>query len=31
MAVAGFLIVTYYVTIGSPLTAWAHVASSSLF
>jgi NADH-quinone oxidoreductase subunit N len=31
MAVAGFLIVTYYVTIGSPLTAWAHAASSSLF
>jgi NADH-quinone oxidoreductase subunit N len=31
MAVAGFLIVTYYLTVGSPLAAWAHVASGSLF
>jgi len=31
MAVAGFLIVTYYLTVGSPLTAWAHAASGSLF
>ena len=31
MAVAGFFIVTYYLTVGSPLTAWAHAASGSLF
>jgi len=31
MAVSGFLIITYYLTVGSPLTAWAHVAAGSLF
>ena len=31
MAVAGFLIVTYYLTIGSPLSNWAHMAAGSLF
>jgi NADH-quinone oxidoreductase subunit N len=31
MAVAGFFIVTYFLTVGSPLTAWAHAASGSLF
>ncbi|HEY4202251.1 MAG TPA: NADH-quinone oxidoreductase subunit NuoN [Devosiaceae bacterium] len=31
MAVTGFFIVTYYLTIGSPLSAWAHAASGSLF
>ncbi|MEO8757702.1 MAG: NADH-quinone oxidoreductase subunit NuoN [Devosia sp.] len=31
MAVAGFLIVTYFVTIGSPLYAAAHAAAGSLF
>ena len=31
MAVTGFLVLTYYVTIGAPLTAWAHVAANSLF
>jgi NADH-quinone oxidoreductase subunit N len=31
MAVAGFLIITYYVTIGSPFSAWAHAAAGSLF
>ncbi|QMV02220.1 NADH-quinone oxidoreductase subunit NuoN [Devosia sp. D6-9] len=31
MAVTGFFIVTYYFTLGSPLAAWAHVASGSLF
>ena len=31
MAVAGFLIVTYFVTVGSPLYGAAHVAAGSLF
>ena len=31
MAVAGFLIVTYFVTVGSPLYAAAHSAAGSLF
>lgn len=31
MAVPGFLIITYYLTIGSPLTAWAQAAAGSLF
>ena len=31
MAVFGFLIVTYFFTIGSPLTAWASNAAGSLF
>ncbi len=31
MAVAGFLLVTYYVTVGSPLFDAAHAAAGSLF
>jgi len=31
MALAGFLVVTYYATVGSPLTAAAHSAAGSLF
>jgi NADH-quinone oxidoreductase subunit N len=31
MALAGFLIVTYYLTVGSPLSALAHAAAGSLF
>jgi NADH-quinone oxidoreductase subunit N len=31
MVVMGFLIVTYYVTVGSPLYAVAHAAAGSLF
>ena len=31
MAGAGFLIVTYYVTVGRPLTDFAHSAAGSLF
>lgn len=31
MAAIGFLIVTYFVTVGSPLTAAAHSAAGSLF
>ena len=31
MAVSGFLIVTYYFTVGSPLANAAHVAAGSLF
>ena len=31
MAVAGFLVVTYFVTIGAPLAAAAHIAAGSLF
>jgi NADH-quinone oxidoreductase subunit N len=31
MAVSGFLIVTYFVTVGSPLYAAAHSAAGSLF
>jgi NADH-quinone oxidoreductase subunit N len=31
MAVAGFFIVTYFVTVGSPLYAAAHAAAGSLF
>jgi NADH-quinone oxidoreductase subunit N len=31
MALTGFLVVTYYVTVGSPLTAAAHNAAGSLF
>jgi NADH-quinone oxidoreductase subunit N len=31
MALSGFLIVTYYLTVGSPLTALAHTAAGSLF
>jgi NADH-quinone oxidoreductase subunit N len=31
MAVSGFLIVTYYFTVGSPLATFAHTAAGSLF
>ena len=31
MAVFGFLIVTYYFTVGNPLSSWAHTAAGSLF
>jgi len=31
MALSGFLIVTYYLTVGSPLSALAHSAAGSLF
>ncbi len=31
MAITGFLIVTYYLTVGSPLSALAHSAAGSLF
>ena len=31
MAVVGFLLVTYFFTVGSPLSAAAHVAAGSLF
>ncbi|SDG68637.1 NADH-quinone oxidoreductase subunit NuoN [Pelagibacterium luteolum] len=31
MAVTGFLVLSYYFTIGGPLTAWAQVAANSLF
>jgi NADH-quinone oxidoreductase subunit N len=31
MGVMTFLIVTYFVTVGSPLTAAAHTAAGSLF
>ncbi|RDE09218.1 NADH-quinone oxidoreductase subunit NuoN [Pelagibacterium lacus] len=31
LAVTGFLILSYYFTIGAPLTAWAHMAANSLF
>ena len=31
MALAGFLLVTYFVTVGSPLYAAAHTAAGSLF
>ena len=31
MGIASFLIVTYYVTVGSPLAAAAHAAAASLF
>ena len=31
MAVSGFLIVTYFVTVGSPLYGAAHAAAGSLF
>jgi NADH-quinone oxidoreductase subunit N len=31
MGVATFLLVTYYVTVGSPLAAAAHTAAESLF
>jgi NADH-quinone oxidoreductase subunit N len=31
MALTGFLIVTYYLTVGSPLSALAHAAAVSLF
>ncbi|ODT74067.1 MAG: NADH-quinone oxidoreductase subunit N [Pelagibacterium sp. SCN 64-44] len=31
MAVFGFLIVTYYFTVGNPLATWAHNAAGSLF
>jgi NADH-quinone oxidoreductase subunit N len=30
-AAAGFLVVTYFVTVGAPLTAAAHLAAGSLF
>jgi NADH-quinone oxidoreductase subunit N len=31
MGVFGFLIVTYYFTVGNPLANWAHTAAGSLF
>ena len=31
MAVSGFLVVTYYFTVGAPLANFAHVAAGSLF
>ena len=31
MALVGFLIVTYYLTVASPLSALAHTAAGSLF
>jgi NADH-quinone oxidoreductase subunit N len=31
MALSGFLVVTYFVTVGSPLFAAAHAAAGSLF
>jgi len=31
MALSGFLIVTYFVTVGSPLYNAAHIAAGSLF
>jgi NADH-quinone oxidoreductase subunit N len=31
MGLVGFLLVTYFVTVGHPLSAWAHVAAGSLF
>jgi len=31
MALSGFLVVTYFVTVGSPLYAAAHTAAGSLF
>jgi NADH-quinone oxidoreductase subunit N len=31
MAVSGFLLVTYYFTVGSPLASFAHTAAGSLF
>ncbi|MEO8882189.1 MAG: NADH-quinone oxidoreductase subunit NuoN [Devosia sp.] len=31
MALSGFLIVTYYLTVGSPLSGLAHAAAGSLF
>ncbi|MDV3250816.1 NADH-quinone oxidoreductase subunit NuoN [Devosia sp. BK] len=31
IAVSAFLIVTYYFTVGSALTNWAHIAAGSLF
>ena len=31
LAISGFLVVTYFVTIGSPLAAAAHIAAESLF
>jgi NADH-quinone oxidoreductase subunit N len=31
LAVSAFLIVTYFFTVGSPLTYWAHIAAGSLF
>jgi NADH-quinone oxidoreductase subunit N len=30
MAVTGFLLVTYYFTVGSPLASLAHTAAGSL-
>ncbi|SMQ64303.1 NADH dehydrogenase subunit N [Devosia lucknowensis] len=31
MGVSGFLVVTYYFTVGNPLASWAHIAAGSLF
>ena len=31
LAVSAFLVVTYYFTVGSALTNWAHIAAGSLF
>ena len=31
MAALGFLIVTYFITVGGPLTNAAHIAAGSLF
>ncbi|MCD7060911.1 NADH-quinone oxidoreductase subunit NuoN [Pelagibacterium xiamenense] len=31
IALTGFLVITYYFTIGAPLSQWAHTAAGSLF
>jgi NADH-quinone oxidoreductase subunit N len=31
MGVSGFLLVTYYFTVGAPLATFAHIAAGSLF
>jgi NADH-quinone oxidoreductase subunit N len=31
MGLVGFLLVTYFVTVGHPLSYWAHIAAGSLF
>jgi NADH-quinone oxidoreductase subunit N len=31
MAASGFLVVTYYFTVGNPLASWAQTAAGSLF
>jgi NADH-quinone oxidoreductase subunit N len=31
LGASAFLVVTYYFTVGSVLTNWAHIAAGSLF